>query len=78
MYSDMCNISFYGDNLQTVVSTVERSVREKRISRRIVPIFFVRRATAEVASKIVPKGRKKSFNCRFQVFYVVIILLKPA
>lgn len=41
--------------------------------------FFVRRATAEVASKIVPKGRKKkSFNCRFQVFYVVIILLKPA
>lgn len=40
MYSDMCNISFYGDNLQTVVSTVERSVREKMISRRIVPIFL--------------------------------------
>lgn len=39
MYSDMCNISFYGDNLQTVVSTVERSVCEKMISR-IVPIFL--------------------------------------
>lgn len=40
MYSDMCNISFYGDNLQTVVSTVGRSVCEKMISRRIVPIFL--------------------------------------
>lgn len=71
MYSDMCNISYYSDTDSSV------NCRASRTGKAFRGGSYFSCMTCDSRSSF-RDCTKKSFKCSFQVFYVDIILLKPA